>query len=104
MKSMVPTKFFLSQNYPNPFSGGTSIKLCVAYKTRVRLDIHDSEGTLVQTLLDEVMEPGTYEAEFDARIDGKSAVGIPEGAYFCTLLAGDYTATKKMLLLKKSLV
>ena len=98
MKSLVPTQFFLSQNYPNPFTVRTSIKLCVAYKTRVRLDVHDAEGRLVQILLDEVTEAGTYEVEFDARMGEMGAVKIPEGAYFCTLQAGDYTATKKMLL------
>ena len=99
---LVPSDFFLSQNYPNPFSGRTSIKLCLAYKTRVRLDVRDSEGTLVQTLLDEVMEPGTYEVEFDARMGEKGAANIAEGVYFCTLQAGDYTATKEMLLLRST--
>jgi len=101
MKSMVPTQFFLSQNYPNPFSGRTSIKLCIACKTRVRLDVHDAEGALVKKLLDEVMDPGTYEVEFDASTRDQSIAKIPEGPYVCTLQAGDYTATKQMLLLRR---
>ena len=101
MKSMVPTQFLLSQNYPNPFSGRTSIKLCIACKTRVRLDVQNAEGTLVQALLDEVMEPGTYEVEFDARREEEGAVKIPEGVYLCTLQAGDYRARKEMLLVRR---
>jgi hypothetical protein len=59
---------------------------------------------MVGTLLDEEKEAGTYEVEFDARICGKGPVKIPEGIYFCTLQAGDYSATKKMSLLNTSLV
>jgi hypothetical protein len=111
MIDLVPSEFQLSQNYPNPFSERTTIKLCVAYKTRVTVEVFTSEGTMVDTLLDEEKEAGTYELEFSARKladrsarDGNasnipgSEVSPPEAVYVYRLQAGDFSATKKMLL------
>ena len=97
---LVPSEFYLYQNYPNPFSGKTAIKLCVAYKTRVKLEVFDSEGRTVETLLDEEKEAGTYKIEFSAkepvedsirRADrsAKGACSLPEGVYVYRLQAGD---------------
>jgi hypothetical protein len=91
MKNMVPSEFCLSQNYPNPFSGKTAIKFCVAYKTRVRLDIVHCDSGMIERLSDEEKEAGTFEIEFDA-------CRLPEGRYVCIFQAGDFVATKKMLL------
>ena len=93
MNDLVPSEFFLSQNYPNPFSEKTTIKFCVAFKTKVRLEVFDSESKMIKKLLDEEKEAGTYEIEF-------SASGLPEGIYFYKLQAGDYLSTKKMLIMK----
>jgi len=111
MIDLVPSEFYLGQNYPNPFSERTTIKLCVAYETRVNLEVFTSEGKAVETLLDEVKEAGTYELEFSAtRLADRSAgggngstapgseVGSYEHVYVYRLQAGDYSATKKMLL------
>jgi hypothetical protein len=101
MNDLVPSEFYLGQNYPNPFSERTTIKICVAYKTKVRLEVLNSEGTMTMTLLDEEKEAGTYEIEFDAtRLPGGEVVSS-EGIYVCRLQAGDFLATKKMLLLKR---
>ena len=91
MKNMVPSEFYLSQNYPNPFSAKTTIKLCVAYKTRVTLDILNLENKIIKRLLDEEREAGTFEASFDAS-------DLPEGSYVCVFQAGDCMSTKRMLL------
>ena len=64
MNNLVPTEFYLFQNYPNPFTEKTSIKYCMAYKTRVRITIYNSEGEMIKKLVDEVKEPGTYEVAF----------------------------------------
>jgi len=111
MIDLVPSEFYLSQNYPNPFTERTTIKLCVAYKTRVKLEVFTSEGKALETLLDEVKEAGTYELEFSARkLADRSAgggnastfpgsgVGSSDRVYMYRLQAGDYSATKKMLL------
>ena len=64
MNDLVPSEFYLSQNYPNPFREKTTIKFCVAYKTKVKLEVFNSEGKLIKKLLDEEKEAGTYEIEF----------------------------------------
>jgi hypothetical protein len=93
MNDLVPSEFYLSQNYPNPFSEKTTIKFCVAYKTKVRLEIFNSEGKLIEKLLDEEKYVGTYEVEFDGSTHSS-------GIYFYQLKAGNYSETKKMLIIK----
>jgi hypothetical protein len=92
MNDLVPSEFYLSQNYPNPFRGKTTIKFCVAYKTKVKLAVFNSEGKLIKKLLDEKKEAGTYEVEFDAS-------GFTEDNYINQLEAGDFLSRKKMILL-----
>jgi 5-hydroxyisourate hydrolase-like protein (transthyretin family) len=92
MNDLVPSEFYLSRNYPNPFKDKTTIKFCVAYRTKVKLEVFNSEGKLVQKLLDEEKEAGTYEIEFDAN-------GLAEGDYINQLQAGDFLSRKKMTLL-----
>jgi hypothetical protein len=48
MNDLVPSEFYLSQNYPNPFSGKTIIEFCVAYKTKVKLEVFNSEGKIIK--------------------------------------------------------
>ena len=98
---LVPSEFYLCQNYPNPFSEKTTIKLCVAYKTKVKLEVFDSEGRMVRTLLDEEKEAGTYRIELDASSLPSSGLGPPEASYVYRLQAGGFSATKKMLLLRR---
>jgi len=106
MIDLVPSEFYLSQNYPNPFSEKTTIKLCVAYKTNVKLEVFDSEGIMVKTLLDEEKEAGTYEIDFDPTSLSGGGLAPSEGVYVYKLQAGDpstssgqvFVATKEMLL------
>jgi hypothetical protein len=91
MRDMLPSDFYLSQNYPNPFTEKTTIKFCVAYKTRVRLDLCNCEKKIIRKLMDEEKVAGTYEIEVDA-------CGLSEGSYICILQAGEFVAIKKMVL------
>jgi hypothetical protein len=101
---VTPIKFFLSQNYPNPFSEKTVIKYCVAYKTRVQIAVYNTEGEEIEKLVDEEKQPGTYEIEF------KSAARLPDGQvgnkqlangnYFYRIEAGEYKSEKIMTLIK----
>ncbi len=100
--NLVPSEFYLSQNYPNPFNEKTTIKLCVPYKTRVKVDVFDVEGILVRTLLDEEKEAGTYEVDLDSSSLPGAGLGGCEGIYVYQLRAGGYSATKKMVLLQKT--
>ena len=96
-----PSEFHLSQNFPNPFKEKTVIKYCVAYRTRVKLSVYDSEGKEVETLVDEEQNPGTYEVEFSAlKCNSGESRNLQEGKYCCSIVAGDYRSDKKMLLQK----
>jgi hypothetical protein len=93
MNGYVPSEFYLGQNYPNPFNEKTTIKYCVPYKTRVKITIHNSEGNMIEKLVDEVKEAGTYEVKFNGNI-------LSSGEYFYIIKAEDFIQTKTMLLLK----
>lgn len=90
---MIPLKFYLGQNYPDPFKDTTTIKYCVAHKSRVFITVYDSEGEMVQRLVDGEKEPGTYEAVLHAK-------DFLEGTYTYEMKAVGYKAVKKMLLLR----
>lgn len=99
MDEVTPLEFHLSQNYPNPFSEKTTIKYCVAYKTKVRLTVFDEDGNEIEKLVDEEQKAGTYEVVF------KSAVYSLQSAtesYYYRLEAGEYTSEKKMVLENES--
>ena len=88
-----PSEFSVGQNYPNPFKEKTVIKYCVAYKTRVQITVHNSEGKLIEKLVDEEKKPGTYEIKFNA-------YGLPDSVYIYQFQAGIFLETKKMILLR----
>jgi hypothetical protein len=89
----VPRSFSLFQNYPNPFNPSTKIKFSITKSSEVKLNVFDALGTEISTLVSEQLKPGFYEAEFDGS-------KYSSGTYFYRLSAGDYTETKKMLLVK----
>ncbi len=92
-ESTLPNSFKLFQNYPNPFNPQTSIKYEVSSITNVRLTIYDILGREIETLVNEEKLPGSYEVKFNAS-------HLPSGTYFYRFSAGNYTETKKMLLIK----
>jgi len=94
----VPEKFALEQNYPNPFNPTTKIKYSISdvgasLMKPVTLKVYDVLGEEVKTLVNEQKPAGNYEVEFDAS-------NLSSGVYFYTLTAGDFSATKKLILLK----
>jgi len=96
---MAPWKFYLSQNYPNPFREKTIIKYCVAYKTKVKLTVYNSEGEVIEKLVDEEKNPGTYEVEF-ANVETGHAPSLQRHTFTYRLEAGDYRSEKKMGIIK----
>ena len=103
MDEVTPLVFHLGQNYPNPFSEKTTIKYCVAYKTKVRLTVFDEDGNEIQKLVDEEKKAGTYEVEFhyvETRHPDKSGQVTPSLLY--RLEAGEYISEKKMVLENES--
>jgi photosystem II stability/assembly factor-like uncharacterized protein len=92
-----PDNYVLMQNYPNPFNPNTRIAFNVPTSSHTILKVTDVIGNVVATLLDGFIPPGSYELDFDASsING----GLPSGVYFYTLQAGDFSVTKKMMLLR----
>ena len=89
----MPSEYYLSQNYPDPFQDRTTIKYCLPEKVRIKLELFDSERRKVKTLVDETKEAGTYQVELKAN-------GMKEGIYFYRLSAGSFESTKRMLLIK----
>ncbi len=100
-EKIFPDKFILSQNYPNPFNPATTISYSLpatngadTYRqVTVSLQVFNSLGEKIATLVNQAQAPGNYFVEFDAR-------NLPSGVYFYTLRAGSFISTKKMILLK----
>lgn len=89
----IPAKFELNQNFPNPFNPSTQISFAVPQKSFVSLKIYDVQGSEVATLVNEDKEPGFYSINFDAK-------KLSSGVYFYKVIAGDFNAVRKMILLK----
>lgn len=93
ISSVIPSQYKLYNNYPNPFNPVTKIKFDIRSQGKVSLKVYDSVGRKILTLLDKDMSPGTYETSWNA--DKYSS-----GVYFYRMETGNFTDTKKMLLIK----
>lgn len=85
--------FSLSNNYPNPFTSGTNISYALPKDGRVTLAIYNIAGQLVKTLVDEIKPAGYYQARWNVN-------NMANGIYFYQLKAGDFRATRKMMMVK----
>ncbi len=102
----IPSQFALYQNYPNPFNPVTKIKFDIppskGAREMTRLIIFDILGREISTLVNEQLQPGTYEVEWDPEKSGQA--GLSSGVYFYKLIVSDASAplsiTKKMVLMK----
>jgi hypothetical protein len=83
----------LEQNYPNPFNPTTTISYAIKTEGEVTLKVYDMLGKEVASLVNERKEPGNYSVAFNA-------TKLPSGMYVYKLTAGNYVASKKLLLLK----
>jgi hypothetical protein len=88
-----PKEFALLQNFPNPLSQTTEIRYAIAKPSHTTIKVYNITGMLVETLVDESQEPGIYQVQWD----GKNQAS---GIYFYRLTAGDFTATRKLILFK----
>jgi gluconolactonase len=103
--SVLPKSMELQQNYPNPFNPETVIEYSIANIGRndtvpVQLRVYDMLGKEIATLVDEEQSPGVYKAHFDvSQLSGLQSKKT-SGVYFYRLVAGDFVAVKKMVLMK----
>ena len=88
-----PVESCLLRNYPNPFNPSTTIRYELPRPLVVRLSVFDILGREVSVLVDGKKEQGAHEVTFNA-------ANLSSGLYVCTMRAGDYAATVRMLVLK----
>ncbi|NIR48734.1 T9SS type A sorting domain-containing protein [candidate division KSB1 bacterium] len=100
--AQIPKQFALGQNYPNPFNPETTIRFDIpnlnGKNVNTRLFIYKVTGQLVRVLVNEEKPAGSYEIKWDGR--DKAGQSVSSGVYFYKLTAGDFTATRKMTLLR----
>ncbi len=94
ISSTIPEKFELYQNYPNPFNPVTKIKFDIPKNIVVKIKIYDVLGREIEVLVNEKLEAGTYEVNWQAS-------NYPSGVYFYRIESeGEFEKTGKMILLK----
>jgi hypothetical protein len=94
----IPIRFEISQNYPNPFNPTTNINFSLPRQENVLIKIFDITGREVKTLVNEKMEPGKFKVDWQSdNNDGKT---VSSGVYFYRITAGNFTDTKKMILVR----
>ncbi len=94
--SEIPEEFMLFQNYPNPFNPSTKIKFLVpgtSSAAQTFLAVYDILGREVAVLVNEQLQPGTYEVNFEGS-------NFPSGVYFYKISTGKFTDSKSMVILK----
>lgn len=89
----IPSQFSLRQNYPNPFNPSTTIEFDVPELTGVKIDVCNSIGQIVSTIINDRLKAGSYKAEFNAS-------GLSSGIYFYRMLTENNSIIKKMVLIK----
>jgi hypothetical protein len=89
----IPVKYELKQNYPNPFNPQTTINYSLAKTGYASIKIYNVLGLEICTLVNGIITAGNHSINFDG-------TNLPSGTYFYILRSGDYTASKKMALIK----
>ena len=95
---MVPNVFALYQNYPNPFNPTTQIRYDLPEYQFVSIAIYDVMGRNIRNLMNKNQAAGFHSVRWDAKND--IGEGVAAGMYIYTIQAGEFKATKKMVLLK----
>jgi hypothetical protein len=90
---VIVNEFKLEQNYPNPFNPGTLIKYSITERSNVTLKVYDVLGNEIAVLVNKSQGAGSYSFNFDAS-------NLASGLYIYTLNTGNFTSSKKMMLLK----
>ncbi|NOY57647.1 MAG: T9SS type A sorting domain-containing protein, partial [Calditrichaeota bacterium] len=92
-RNELPQGFALEQNYPNPFNPTTNINFSLGKVTNVELTVFNVLGQKVATLVNQRMPAGTYDVTWDAS-------NVTSGLYFYIMKAGNFTVTRKMMVIK----
>jgi RNA binding exosome subunit len=103
MDEIIPSKYYLGQNFPNPFQDTTKIKYCLPVKSKVTIRVFNSDCEIIKHIVNDVQEAGTYQVKFDRQ-------ELSSGEYLCVMEAIDISSgfqktfndTKKMVLQKSN--
>jgi hypothetical protein len=90
---IIKTRYILEQAYPNPFNPSTTIKFYLPKAEHVKLEIYNSIGQIVETLIDWQMTAGEHKVEFNAR-------HLSSGVYYYRIVTTNFTDVKKIILMK----
>lgn len=93
LEGEIPQSFRLEQNYPNPFNPVTDIKFALPSASYVKLTVFNILGQEVEVLVNQQLKAGNYKVDWNAS-------NYPSGVYIYKMVSGDYTDTKKMILIK----
>ena len=97
-EGVVPEEFALAQNFPNPFNASTTIVFQLGLASQVELSIYSTSGQRVRTLVSGSLPAGHHRLQWDGR--NERGEPVASGAYLYQLLAGDFVATRQLVLLK----
>ena len=97
-EGVVPAEFALAQNFPNPFNASTTIAFQLAFASQVELAIYNISGQRVRTLISGSLPAGHHRLQWDGR--NNRGESVASGAYLYQLSAGDFVATRQLMLLK----
>jgi hypothetical protein len=93
INNSVPESFLLAQNYPNPFNPNTTIEFSIPEQSFVKLEVFNTIGEKISTLVEKELNAGNYKYEWDA-------IELSSGVYIYQILAGNLIQSKKMVLIR----
>jgi hypothetical protein len=93
INNQIPSEYYLEQNYPNPLNPSTTIQFSIPEQSFVKLEVFNTLGEKIATLVSEELKAGNYKYDWNAE-------RLPSGIYFYTFLAGTFSETKKLVLVK----
>ena len=93
ISSLIPEGYAIQQNFPNPFNPETKIVYQIPVKENVIIKVSDVSGKEVETLVNEIQNPGSYQVTFNG-------INYASGIYYYTIQSGSYLKTIKMMLIK----
>lgn len=97
-KGRLVETYSLFQNYPNPFNAGTEIRYYVPWRSFIKITIFDITGREVTNLVNGIQDVGFHEVYWNG-LD-KFEKELPSGVYFYSLKSGDFTTTRKLVLIR----
>ncbi len=98
ISNTVPEHFLLKQNYPNPFNPSTNFRFELPKESNVKIAVYDLLGNEIAVLLNTYLSGGVYIIGWDGK--AQNGTFMASGLYFCRIESNDWTATKKMVLVK----